>query len=817
MARSQRKYRSPNEKRPVPAPLPHRSAEEPKTRRFRGWRGWLLRLTLLVLAPVLLLVGLEAALRLCGYGYPTGFFLGPDAQGAYKTNPRFGWRFFGPRLARTPVESTVSTKPPGVTRVFVLGESAAMGTPEPCYNFGRILEVMLRRRYPGRRFEVVNAAITAINSYVIREIARDCAEHQPDLFVVYMGNNEVIGPYGPGTVFQSWSPGLGLIRANIWLRSTRIGQLLGDWSSRFRRDAAAPDRWEGLAMFKDNPVPADDPRMPAVYANFRQNLGDICAIARRAGAGVVVSTVAVNLRDFPPLISRHRGGLSAEELAQWESIYQAAEALAANQRWTDALARFEAAEKIDDRFANLEFRIAECLAESGRMAEAGQRFALARDLDALRFRTDSRLNAIIREVAAARAADGVNLADCEQALAASEAAPGGIPGKELFYEHVHLTFEGNYQLARAMLEPVRHALPALASAEQGPIATRQQCADDLVLTPWDEFRMAKVMLQMTDREPFTAQLDYARRQAEAAAQVAQFEKQAAAPQAVAAAVKSYRAALAATPNDYWLHFYLGGLLDFVGRQDEAEAEFREALRIDPSIEDAHLRLGVLLTRRGELDEASAHLRAVLEIAPGDVAKYGAHAEAHCNLGMALAMQGQIDEAISHYRQALAISPRYSEAYYNLGSALANQGKLDEALAQLHKALEIDPRYAQAHNNLGTVLDFRKEFDAAIAEYRKALEIDPRYAKAHDNLGRTLARRGERDEGIVHLRKAVEIAPDFVDARIHLADALAARGHTGEALAQYREARDRAASRGDKALAQTIEIGIRKCQAGKSTQ
>ena len=70
--------------------------------------------------------------------------------------------------------------------------------------------------------------MTAINSHVVLEIARDCAAHQPDLFVVYMGNNEVIGPYGPGTVFQQWSPSRKLIRANVWLKSTRVGQLLGD-------------------------------------------------------------------------------------------------------------------------------------------------------------------------------------------------------------------------------------------------------------------------------------------------------------------------------------------------------------------------------------------------------------------------------------------------------------------------------------------------------------------------------------------------------------------------------------------------------------
>jgi hypothetical protein len=58
---------------------------------------------------------------------------------------------------------------------------------------------MLHDKYPGLTFEVHTAAMVAINSHAIREIAADCAEHDPDLFILYMGNNEVVGPFGPGT------------------------------------------------------------------------------------------------------------------------------------------------------------------------------------------------------------------------------------------------------------------------------------------------------------------------------------------------------------------------------------------------------------------------------------------------------------------------------------------------------------------------------------------------------------------------------------------------------------------------------------------
>ena len=65
-----------------------------------------------------------------------------------------------------------------------MGESAAAGTPDPAFGFARILEVMLRRQFPDRRIEVINAAMRGINSHIILPIARECVRLQPDLFIV---------------------------------------------------------------------------------------------------------------------------------------------------------------------------------------------------------------------------------------------------------------------------------------------------------------------------------------------------------------------------------------------------------------------------------------------------------------------------------------------------------------------------------------------------------------------------------------------------------------------------------------------------------
>jgi len=216
-----------------------------RRRRYQvtGWRLWLFRGAAVVLVPGLLLLGLEAGLRIAGCGYPATATIGCEVNGiaCRGDNVKFGWRFF-PRNIAQEFDPFVfpSKKPADTYRIFVVGASAAQGTPDPAYSFGRLLETMLDHAHPETDFEVTVAAMPAINSHVVVEVTKDLARYEPDLFVVYLGNNEVVGPYGPGTVLSPLSPSRSLIRAGIRLRSTRTGQLLADLASRLGANADAP-------------------------------------------------------------------------------------------------------------------------------------------------------------------------------------------------------------------------------------------------------------------------------------------------------------------------------------------------------------------------------------------------------------------------------------------------------------------------------------------------------------------------------------------------------------------------------------------------
>ena len=152
----------------------------------------------MVLGPLVAFGSLELALRLAGYGYPTSFFLRTRINGHefYVPNPRFTFRFFSATQARPPLPIRMATdKSTNTYRIFLFGESAAAGDPDPSYGVGRYLQVLLRERFPQTDFEVLCVAITGISSHTILPIARECVRHQGDLWLVYMGNNEMVGPF----------------------------------------------------------------------------------------------------------------------------------------------------------------------------------------------------------------------------------------------------------------------------------------------------------------------------------------------------------------------------------------------------------------------------------------------------------------------------------------------------------------------------------------------------------------------------------------------------------------------------------------------
>ena len=734
-----------------------KTSQETPIRKHR--RRWLFRLIALTAIPAFLLILLELGLRLAGVGHPTAFTLKTQLNGqpVYVENNQFGRRFFPEALIRTPVPFAVATpKPEGTFRIVVLGGSAAQGIPDFTFGFGRYLEVLLRSRYPDIEFEIVNAGMVAINSHVVREIAKDCVALDPDLFVVYMGNNEVVGPFGAGTVFTPSSSDLWLIRAGLLAKTTRIGQVLDALLNTPSTDNA-PEHWQGMSMFLEQQVREGAPALETVYERFRRNLSDIAATARSNGIACLVCTVGTNLQDSPPFASMHRPDITESEKAQWDHLFQLGIADESRGDIEGAVARYREAAGIDAQYADLRFRLGRCLAALESSETARSHFAAARDLDTLRFRADTRINEIIRSVSDV-GRDGLYFVDVEQAFAAESVE--GMPGDEYFYEHVHLNFAGNYFLARSILSEV-HSVLADRGHDVGAAPSPLQqvdCDQYLAVTQWERFRAADAIHRgFLRKPPFTNQSGHTGRLRSFVARVNKLRLPDS-EDVLRSLDAVYRAARDENPGDVWLLYnHARFLAEISNAYDQAEQELQLVLKALPNFPSAQSNMASVQLELGNHGKAEALCRSVLERQPHDV-------NTRATLANALLAQQRFAEAIEQYAEVLKSDPDDPTIHNHLGGTLIAMGRPAEALPHLRDAVRLDPGYFEAYYNLGLLLGGQRQFDDAIPCFRRAVELRPNSVAALFSLAQTLLLQGNVEEAVDHFEAAVKADPNDPIAR-----------------------------------------------------
>src|SRR5208337_1450333 len=159
--------------------------------------------------------------------------------------------------------------------------------------------------------------------------------------------------------------------------------------------------------------------------------------------------------------------------------------------------------------------------------------------------------------------------------------------------------------------------------------------------------MEEGMAAMTNRPPFTQQLDHRQQQAARRVEIRRLRTKYATPMALDDALHVYQSAIQMDPDD----------LDL--RQDFAR----------------------LLVQRKDYQGAIEQWRYLLNRFP-EMANW------HVNLGLVFEASGDVSSALAQYHEAGAINPylRATVSYYS-GSALVKQGKTDEAQQQYRQALE----------------------------------------------------------------------------------------------------------------------------------
>jgi len=731
-----------------------------------------------ILAPLVILGGVELSLRVFGYGYSASFFLPVKINGQdyYIPNDSFGYRFFPPALARTPVLMRVLAKKPANTyRIFLFGESAAQGDPDPSFGAGRYLQTLLHERYPAIGFEVVCVAMTAINSHAILPIARECARHDGDLWIIYMGNNEMVGPFGAGTVFGPRAPGVSLVRADLAIKATRTGQLLDSLMQRWGTRSPTPKTWSGLNMFKDHQLRYDNPQRLRAYENFDLNLAGILQAGRSAGVPVILSTVGSNLKDCAPFASLHTTALSEAQKAEWDRFYQEGIALAAAGNYHEALKRLAQAATIDPQYAELRFRMGSCQLALTNTAQALREFELARDEDALAFRADTRINGIIKSAADKQAGKGVYFLDAAQILA--QESPDKIPGNELFYEHVHLNFDGNYLLGRAFAEQTAKLLPdSIVAQGKHEWASSEVCDRWLAVSPWDRSRVWQENFSRVSEPPFTDQLNDVPRAKFYMAKLKGLGSQMNQETSDQSRVM-YKEVVALAPGDTFLHGNFAQFLEQTRDLAEAVKEERLVGELLPQTPLVPYKIGLLLIRQGNASEAEKSFLAAL-------AMRSDYVPAMNELGLILANQEKSAAAVKYFTRVLQINPGYVESYLNWGFLEQCDGKSDQAMAHYRQAAELQPAGPAAYFCQAVASAEALQHNEAVNYFHAAIWMKQTFWEARYLLGRELALTGKAAEAQEQFSEVIRIRPDFALGHLIYGVALAKEGKMQEALREF---------------------------------
>lgn len=372
-----------------------------------------------LLFPFLLILLIEGGLRLASYGDNLDLFIPVPREGYEQflmVNPIVGKKYFQEFQYDMPANDIFLKKKSEETfRIFVMGSSTVVGFPYgDNLMFSRILHKRLQEAYPEKKIEMINTAITAINSFTLADYAPQIARYEADAVLVYAGHNEFYGAFGVGSN-ESMSKSRTLTRMHLSLMNLKLYQLLRNFATFIsgRIKGETSDQVSGTLMKRivaDQSISRESEIYQLAMKRYRQNMEDLMATFSKSEIPVFLSQVISNVKDIKPLSALSAG------------------------RENEALRIFNRA------------RLAY---QQGAYEEARDLFYEAKDMDGVRFRASEDVNRIIHEMALEYEISEIPMIQDFQ-----EKSLGGIIGNELLTEHVHPNFEGSFVMADAFFKEI---------------------------------------------------------------------------------------------------------------------------------------------------------------------------------------------------------------------------------------------------------------------------------------------------------------------------------------------------------------------------
>jgi tetratricopeptide (TPR) repeat protein len=592
--------------------------------------------SILLTGLILLFFGLlEITLRVTGYGGNLGLFVTESDRGSLykKCNPLAGKRYFFRQttLPRPSNDLFLAQKPDNGYRIFVLGGSTALGFPYGNHlMFSRILQHRLQDTFPDRRIEVVNVAMTAVNSYTLLDFMDEVIQERPDALLIYAGHNEYYGALGVASLEsigrQRWAvlAYMKLCRFRLFIL---LRNILNNAAHLLRSGEYNPYGTLMERLVTDSQIPCGSRLYELGKRQFEQNLHSIFKIAARAEVPVLIRELVSNISDLEPFVSSSTDEPSAADL------YAEARELEKQQK----------------------------------ILQSRQAYIQAKDRDALRFRAPEDFNRIIH-----RTAEAFRFPVVPMQSAFESVSHRGMIGDDLMVDHLHPNIDGVFIMADAFYQSMRsnqlidsswdtpYALPAETYRNTWPITVLDSTIADLTIR------------NLKNGWPFVSNLTenrtlldfHPKSQIETLALNVIFEKmnlgeahfilaqQYESQHAFKKAKKEYD--LLSTLIFIEAYSYLNRAQAYLraGRDEEALPLLEKSLE-DEEIPIANRLAGEIYLRRGELQLSIEYLEKALM-------KINDHPDLLYDLSLAYYKNHQITEAERMYKRLRRLCPGYSD-------------------------------------------------------------------------------------------------------------------------------------------------------------
>ena len=325
-------------------------------------------------------------------------------------------------------------------RIAAIGGSTMRGFPyEPKIDIVTVCQAHLEVRSPDRSFLVDNMARTGINLRgAIERLA--LLEDRPDMIVMYAGHNEAFFDV-ESDAMRPESSVPHLDACFQWSSAYRV------FSTAMRNGYIADHDLEdfGRKLF-EAPLYTDDVSHERL-GRFRRTLVEFARLCRQENISLVWFVPAAGEGTFEPNRSWVGSEVPMERQDSVQQLLDETRRVEQVGRWSEAEDIYRDLLKEYAGFAELHYRLAECLVAQDRIAEAKLSFREAIDCDGFSCRATSSYRQCIVDVARE---EQIPLVDAEEVLSA--VSESGLLDRTVMHDHVHPTLAGYSALGRALAD-----------------------------------------------------------------------------------------------------------------------------------------------------------------------------------------------------------------------------------------------------------------------------------------------------------------------------------------------------------------------------